>query len=76
MTETPQEDHGIVDLPKVAQMFDTGWIASVFRSSQSEYLYEATATKVGLAHADVTATGGTPEHALTRLAYKIRGESV
>jgi len=61
----------LVDMPKVTQMLDTGWSVRLFKNQMGTYTawgkHEALGIKV---HTD----DFTPEQALTRLAYKVRGE--
>ena len=73
----------IVDLPKVAQMLDSGWQVRIWKNPLGSYTVEAghpMSSVMARAAAMLDEDGDfvtddfTPEQALTRMAYKVFGE--
>ena len=67
----------LIDMPKVTQMLDAGWVVTLYKNELDSYTCTASREYVNNA-ADETVSfitdDFTPEQALTRLAYKILGE--
>lgn len=74
MSDTP------VDLAKVTQMLDSGWQVSLYKNQIGTYTAAAIRLKMdGLGKPSTQGQGTddfTPEQALTRLAYKVLGETI
>jgi hypothetical protein len=62
----------LVDMPKVTQMLDSGWLVTLYKNELGSYTAEA--NRKG--SKDIITDDFTPEQALTRLAYKVFGEII
>ena len=60
----------IVDMPKVCQALDAGWVLTVWKNQLGSYTAEA----INQDDEGQITDDFTPEQALTRIAYKIYGE--
>jgi AraC-like DNA-binding protein len=72
----------IVDMPKVTQMLDAGWVVRIYMGENKEFLATTEQTAAEAVEdcdyhdGEVMTDDFTPEQALTRMAYKVHGQII